>query len=114
MRNTSRQWCRRCWKREVMSLLDQVDGSVLGFLQPSLASLALAIRLPELARLDVETGQPAVAVDPGVDANGMSPVARQPAALLGVAAHHHLAGLVRPNVVERLPVQQVERLLLQR
>src|SRR6266511_5003546 len=86
----------------------------LRLIEPAGAQLAAAAGLPELSRLHVETRQPAVAVDPCVDADRMAPVAWQPTGLLRVPAHHHLPRTVRARPEDRLPVQQVQRLLVER
>src|SRR5262245_16274956 len=70
---------------------------LLGLVQPAGAQLTTAVGLPELSRLHVEARQPAIAVDPGVDADRVAPVARQPTALLGVPADHHFPRTVRAH-----------------
>ena len=64
------------------------------------AALALLIRLPDAARVHVETSQPTVAVGPGIDADGVPEVERLPRTLLRVPTNHDLAGFMRTAVGE--------------
>lgn len=75
--------------------------------------LAVVAGLPVLAGLWVEAGEPAVAVGPGVDAEGVAEVEDLAVFLGGVAADHAASGGVWFGVVEVLPVEGVGVLLLE-
>src|SRR5580698_2574036 len=88
-RKCSRNCGRRlASKRSKLGCLRQLPG----------ARLATLVGLPVLTRTDVETREPAVAVDPGVDADRMADVAGDARFLRRVAAHHDLPRLVRRRV----------------
>src|ERR1700687_2791497 len=64
------------------------------------AYFTLLVRLPDAARGNVPARQPTVAVDPGVDADGVAKVQRHARALRRVAAYHDLAGAVGPRELQ--------------
>src|SRR4051812_38217712 len=68
--------------------------------EPAGARLAVLVRLPDPAGADVEGGQPAVAVNPGVDADGVADRLRPTGLLRRVPADHDLPRLVRGGRVK--------------
>lgn len=105
--------CRSLFESVQSDPKSLVSSRVSGRLtEHELSCLSLALGLPYAARDNVQAGQPAVVLGVRIDTDRPAEVARQTAALSGVAADDHLAADVRSRRGVHLLPEQDRRILL--
>ena len=82
------------------------DRTLVGLVDPAGARLSALVGLPHLPAEHVKAGQPAAAIGPGVQADGMAEQERPAAVLFRMSADHDLARTVRQRVLAAIVPMQ--------